>query len=167
MRNLGMQPLATANLTVITTANVAMKAHSAVQAWTIKFKDALERAWALTAQWLNASDEIEVSIHTDFGVDLTAQTELDSLLKCQAQGILSKQTVQMEFKRRGVLSDDFDPDEEEQILAEEDQGLTPEVAIDPATGALVHPTTRPKVLTAQPTIPPTAPGAPPAVQPFK
>jgi len=146
MRNLGMQPLATANLTVITTANVAMKAHSAVQAWAIKFKDALEQAWALTAKWLNATDQIEVNIHTDFGVDLTAQTELEALLKCQAQGILSKQTVQGEFKRRGVLSDDFDSEEEAEILAEEEQGLTPEVAIDPVTGELVYPTTRPRVL---------------------
>jgi hypothetical protein len=45
MRNLGRQPLATANLTVVTTANVSMKAHSAVQAWALLLKDALEQAW--------------------------------------------------------------------------------------------------------------------------
>ncbi len=163
MRNLGMQPLATANLTVITTANVAMKAHSAVQAWTIKFKDALERAWGLTAKWLNASDQIEVSIHTDFGVDFEAGTELDSLLKAQAQGVLSKQTVQDEFKRRGVLSDDFDSVEEAKILAEEEQGLTPEVAINPVTGALVHPTTKVRVLNPTTTVPPSGK---PATTPF-
>ncbi len=137
-----------------------MKAHSAVQAWALLFKDGLETAWQYTCDWLNRSDKPEVAVYTDFGVDLTAQTELDSLLKAQAQGILSKQTIQKEFKRRGVLADDFDPDEEEQILAEEDQGLTPEVAIDPATGELVHPTTRPKVLTPAP----AAPAAPPPAQ---
>jgi hypothetical protein len=44
--------------------------------------------------------------------------------------------VQDEFKRRGMLSDDFDPDAEEQLLAEQQQGqlLQPEVHIDPVTG---------------------------------
>ncbi len=158
MRDLGMQPLATSNLTVITTANVSMKAHSAVQAWALTLKDALEGAWKMTCDWLGKSEEPEVNIYTDFGVDLTAQTELDSLLKAQSQGILSKQTIQNEFKRRGVLADDFDPDEEEAILASEDEGLTPEVAIDPATGQLVQPSTRPKLLTPLP----AAPGAAPA-----
>ncbi len=162
MRDLGMQPLATANLTVITTANVSMKAHSAIQAWALILKDSLEGAWLMTCEWLKKPDKPVVNVHTDFGVDFEAGSELDSLLKAQAQGILSKQTIQMEFKRRGVLSDDFDPDEEEKILAEEDQGLTPEVAIDPATGELVHPTTRPKVLTPAPAAPATPSAPPPA-----
>src|SRR5262245_13941652 len=39
MRALGMQPMATANLTVVTTANVSMKASNAVQAWALALKD--------------------------------------------------------------------------------------------------------------------------------
>jgi hypothetical protein len=35
------------------------------------------------------------------------------------------------------LSDDFDPDEEEQRLAEQQQGLEPEQVIDPVTGNVV------------------------------
>lgn len=158
MRDLGMQPLATANLTVITTANVSMKAHSAVQAWALGLKDALEGAWLITCQWLNKTDEPVVNVHTDFGVDFEAGTELDALLKSQLQGILSRFTVQGEFKRRGVLSDDFDAVEEEKILAKEQEGLTPEVAIDPVTGAFVYPSTRPKLLTPTP-LPPGTPAA--------
>jgi Domain of unknown function (DUF4055) len=148
MRNLGMQPMATANLTVVTTANVSMKAHSAVQAWALGLKDALERAWAITCQWLNKTDEVTVNVHTDFGVDMEAGHEIDSLIKADAQGILSKKTVWDELKRRGVLSDDFDPDEEEQRLAEQQQGqlVQPEVAIDPVTGQQVQPSTRPFAL---------------------
>ncbi len=152
MRDLGMQPLATANLTVITTANVSMKAHSAVQAWALTLKDALEGAWLMTCGWLGKKDKPEVNVYTDFGVDIQAQTELDSLLKAQGQGILSKRTVQDEFKRRGVLSDDFDPDEEEQKLAEDEQGMTPEQAIDPVTGELVQPSSKPKIISPQPTV---------------
>jgi hypothetical protein len=42
MRDLGMQPLTQANLTVITTGQVAVKANSQVEAWAIRFRDALE-----------------------------------------------------------------------------------------------------------------------------
>lgn len=159
MRDLGMQPLTTANLTVITTANVAMKAHSAVMAWSLALKDALEQALKFTAMWLGQTDAApEVDIYTDFGVDFQAGTELDSLLKAQGQGILSKRTTQDEFKRRGVLSDNFDPDEEEKRLAEDEQGLEPEEAIDPITGERVEPSTRPLIiakpaeLSQQPTV---------------
>lgn len=138
MRDLGMQPLTAANLTVITTANVSMKAHSAVQAWAIGFKDALEQAWIITCKWLNRKDYPTVKVHTDFGVDMQAQTELDYLAKCEAQGILSKQTVRDESKRRGILSDDFDEDEEQKRLAGQQAGLTPETIIDPTTGALIQ-----------------------------
>jgi hypothetical protein len=138
MRDLGMQPLTTANLTVITTANVSMKAHSAVQAWALGFKDALEQAWIITCKWLGRNESPVVKVHTDFAVDFEAGSELDALLKAEAQAILSKRTVQDEFKRRGVLSDDFDAAEEEQRLAEEQQGLAPEQAIDPRTGMPVN-----------------------------
>jgi hypothetical protein len=164
MRNLGRQPLATANLTVVTTANVAMKAHSAVQAWALLLKHSLELAWKYTCKYLNRPDEDpQVNIHTDFGVDFEAGSELDALLKSQAQGVLSKLTVRAEFKRRGVLSDDFDNDDEEKQLAEEDQGMVPEAAIDPATGEIIEPTTRAQTLKLAPTAPaaPTAPPAPP------
>lgn len=163
MRDLGKQPLASANLTVITTANVAMRAHSAVQAWAIKFKDALEQAWSITCMWMNRTDKVEVQVHTDFGVDFEAGTELEALLKAQGQGVLSKKTVQSEFKRRGVLSDDFDTDEEEQQLAEEEQGLSAEQAIDPVTGEPVEPSTRPKVISGAPVAPPAAPKPPATV----
>jgi hypothetical protein len=140
MRDLGMQPLTIANLTVITTANVSVKAHSAVQAWALGLKDAFEQAFRFTVAWLkDGSKEPEVEIFTDFGVDMEAGTELDALLKFQQQGILSKKTVQQEFQRRGVLSDNFDVGEEEKQLAGEELGLEAEEAIDPVNGEPVRP----------------------------
>lgn len=163
MRDLGMQPLTQANLTVITTANVSLKAHSSVQAWALALKDALEQAFALTIMWLkDGSKNPEVEVYTDFGVDFEAAKELDSLIKGQAQGIFSKKTVQTEFKRRGVLSDNFDPDEEKQQIADEEQGLQGEQAFNPVTGEVVQAPTRPKVITAQPVV--KVPGPPPTVQ---
>jgi hypothetical protein len=208
MRDLGMQPLATANLTVVTTANISMRAHSAVQAWALGLKDALEQAWNITCKWLNRTDFPAVNVHTDFGVDMEAGTELDVLLKAEAQGIITPETVWDEFKRRGVLSDDFDPDEEkkaldtsidmetttllhaeaqgvlskktlwqefkrrsvlaetfdpaeeEKQLATEQKGLVPEVAIDPVTGEIVQPSTRPHTLSQYASLPAPPPPKP-------
>ncbi len=134
MRDLGMQPLATANLTVVTTANVAMKASNAVQAWAYKLQDALEQAWKITGMWMGQRAKVEVQVHTDFGIELEEGSELDALLRAQAQGILSKRTVQEAFKRRGVLPDEFNPDEEEELLASDQEGLMAEQSIDPVTG---------------------------------
>ncbi len=120
LRDIGMQPMTEGNLTVVTTANVSMKASSAVQAWVFKLKDALEQALKITVMWLgDQSKDPEVDIHTDFGVDLEAGTEIDSLLKAQAQGVISATTVQEEFKRRGVLSENFDADAETVLLSED------------------------------------------------
>lgn len=151
MRDLGMQPLTTANLTVITTANVSVKAHSAVQAWAIALKDAFEQAFKFTSLWLNDnSAEPEVEIFTDFGVDFEASTELESLVKSQAQGILSKRTIQEEFKRRGVLSDNFDVEEEAKRLKVDGIGAIPVQAIDPITGERVQPANRPLMVGPKP-----------------
>lgn len=136
MRDLGMQPLTSSNLTVITTANLSAKAHSAVQAWALQLKDALRLAWQYTAQWLGKGEafDVNVNVHTDFGVDLTAETELPVLLTAEQQGIISKLTVGDEMKRRGVLADDWDPDEEAKKLAKQQAALMPEIPIDPVTG---------------------------------
>lgn len=136
MRELGMQPLTDANLTVITTANVSMKAHNQVQAWALQLKDALEQAWIITCKWLGRNESPSVNVHTDFGVDIAAEAEPALLLQAAQANKISDETLWEELKRRGVLSDDFDPDEEEKRLAEQQQGmdLTPEVQIDPVTG---------------------------------
>ena len=140
MRDLGMQPLTTANLTVITTANVSMKAQSAVQAWALQLKDSIELAWVYTMMWLKQeSKDVEVEVYTDFGVDFEATKELDSLLKAEGQGIFTKRTVQLEFKRRGVVDANFDPDKEEEDLAAQQEGLQGEQVIDPATGLPLKP----------------------------
>jgi hypothetical protein len=144
MRDLGMQPLASANLTVITTANISLRANSQVQAWALGLKDALEMAWHITCCWLNRPDEeVVVRVHVDFGVELQAGAELSTLQATRSHKDISQRTYWEELKRRGVLSDDFDPDIEEERLAEESEALEPEMEIDPVTGLPVDPTQPP------------------------
>lgn len=120
MRDLGMLPMTQTNLTVISTANIALKANSAVQAWALRFKDALEQAFMLTAMWLKVpTDGIEVDVFTDFGARLGDNGELEALMQASAQGVVSKRTAQDELKRRGVLSEEFDPEEEARRLQAE------------------------------------------------
>lgn len=135
MRDIGMQPMTSANLTVITTANVSKKASSSVQAWAYMFKDSLEKAWKITAQFMgDASFEPEVIIHTDFAVEAETGNELNSLLASEKQGIFSKQTVRDEFRRRKIVDNNLTDKEEEERLAIQGESLEPEEDIDPRTG---------------------------------
>lgn len=138
MRDLGMQPLTVSNQTVVTTQNLSIKAHSAVQAWALGLKDALEQAWVVTCMWLGqgADQAPAVKVHTDFGVEMDPGSELQELQAARVAKDLSQRTFWDELKRRGVLSDDFDADNEEELLATEQQGqdLQPEKLIDPITG---------------------------------
>lgn len=139
MRDLGMQPLTKSNITVITSANVSKKANSALQAWTIQLKDALEQAFVFTAMWLgDEAKAVEVDIHDDFSVDLEAGAELASVLNAEKQRIISKRTAGEEMQRRGVLSANWDPEREQEQLADEgadpDGGGEDDGAIDPRTG---------------------------------
>lgn len=135
MRDLGMQPLTQANLTVYTSANVSKKAASAAQAWVYIFSDALEKAWRLTARWLgDAAFEPEVIVNDDFEVEIDESKALSALLSARKDGIFSRQTVRAEFKRRGVVRNDLTDDEEEEQIAEEEGGLEPDMQIDPVRG---------------------------------
>ena len=148
MRDLSYQPLTSANLTVITTANISIKAHSALQAWALMLKDALEQAMKITCMWLKQPLEPVVLVHTDFGVDLDGQSDMADLKDLEERQIISKKTNFEEAKRRGVISDDVDYDEEQEAIAEEAANniLTPEKVIDPVTGL-------PVVVTPEPGIP--------------
>lgn len=135
MRDLGMQPLVQQNLTVITTGQVAVKANSAVQAWAIKFKDAMETAWSITADWLSQpGTKLKVDIHTDYNAGLDQGTGFEGVMKLRLNGDISRETAIACAKRYSLLPDNFDIDEDAKQLAEEQQGLEAEQPIDPRTG---------------------------------
>lgn len=134
MRDLGMQPLTQSALTVVTTANVSKKASSAVQAWAYLFQDALEQAWKLTGMWLGETIEPEIVIHTDFAVEMESGKELDAIIKAVAAGLISKETGFDELKRRMTIVTERTFEEEQELIAGEQQGMEGEEEIDPRTG---------------------------------
>lgn len=123
LRELGRQPLTaqSGNLTVITTAVAAGKAKSAVGAWALGLKNALENALVITCMWTKIADasySAQVNVYTGFD-DFTEGKDLDDLNTMRATRDLSQETFWEEKKRRGVLSPEFDRDTEmARLLAE-------------------------------------------------
>jgi hypothetical protein len=121
LRELGRQPLTaqTGNLTVVTTAFAAQKGNSAIQAWALNLRDALENAMKITAMWLRETVEPEVLVHDDFDLDPNDEKGPDTLLKMREDGDLSQRTLWAEMRRRNILSPEFDADDEEQAIIDE------------------------------------------------
>lgn len=131
LRELGRQPLTaqSGNLTTITTAVAAGKAKSAVGAWALGLKNALENAIGITMLWTGQEPgdgkdgyKPEVNVYTEFDDVLDDGRDLDALDKARAGGDLSQRTYWHELKRRKVLSPDFNAEKEESALLDEDTG---------------------------------------------
>lgn len=140
MRRLGMQPLTQHSGTPTATGQSieAARAHSAVQAWALGLKDALEQAYVFTAEWLGEDAGVEVDVSTDFSVVPFAQAPLQALKEARTAKDISQRTFWDGLRRFDVLPQDFDPDGEELKLAEELAGLEPEEVIDPRSGATIE-----------------------------
>lgn len=123
LRELGRQPLTaqSGNLTVITTAVAAGKAKSAVGAWAVSEKNALEQALYITSLWFNIKgyDNPVVDVYLDFDDFSDTAEDKSTLNTMRKNGDLSRQTYWMEMKRRGTLSDDFNAEKEDELLLKE------------------------------------------------
>ena len=111
MRRLGLQPLTprSGDVTATGSAIDGAKAHSAVEGWATSLKDALEQALVYTSQWLSETTTAEVFVHTDFGIDLSGSSATD-ILSARGAGEISRETFWDEWRRRGMLGPQFDPE---------------------------------------------------------
>lgn len=121
IRRLGLQPLLpqTGDVTATASGIEAAKAHTAVGTWANGCKDALEQAWVLTQMWRKQTEEVEVTIHTDFAAGIYGAEEIKALIDMRDKGMISEETFWDEMLRRGVLGPAFDKDEERDRLEEE------------------------------------------------
>lgn len=84
-------------------------------------KDALERCFQFMAEYDGLGKDAggSLEVNKDFGVSMRDAADLQTLLTAVNAGQISRETFWKELKRRGVLMDDFDPEEEaERIEAE-------------------------------------------------
>lgn len=131
MRELGRQPLTagTSGITQVAAAFASQRASSAVQAWAYMLKDSLENALRFAAQWAGIAYEPTVYINTDFAIEIGDDKAPELLLNMQKDGLISRETLLREMKRRGILSEEVDEEAEAlRLLSETGQvesGETP------------------------------------------
>lgn len=87
---------------------------SPLQDVAFRFQDALTQALAITAKWLGSEDGDggEMELVTDFGPEEFTGQDFTALNGARGKGDLSLETYLNELKRRGVLDEDLDIDEE-------------------------------------------------------
>lgn len=133
LRELGRQPLTaqSGNLTVVTTAFAAQKGNSAIQAWALNLKDALERALKITALWLKVEGGATVTINTDFDLGFGDDESFAHIAGMYREGTISREQLIHEAKRRGIVDRDYDGDADlENILSDMDNGEPPAIAAE-------------------------------------
>lgn len=121
IRELGRQAMTReiGNMTNIMASQSASKGNSAVKAAALLLKDALENALKITAMWMKIEIEPEVEVFTDFEIELSGNEDLATLREMRTAGEISLKTYWRELKRRNVLSENFNDDEEQDALEKE------------------------------------------------
>jgi hypothetical protein len=87
--------------------------------------------------WLGQADIVTASVSTDFIAMAGSTDEARAIGDAQKRGVVSAKTERVELKRRGILGPDYNEDEEEQRLAEEQQGLESEEPMNPINGDVI------------------------------
>jgi hypothetical protein len=139
MHRLGMQPMVqkAGGVSATATAVDSAKAHSVLQMWAITLKDALEQAFMIAEAYRGRESKVEVDVFTDFTADPFAQAPLTALRDARKAGDLSRRTFWSGLRRFDVLPADFDADAEDELLADETEGLEPEEPINPVNGKAI------------------------------
>ena len=105
-----------------------------------ELENTLEEMLNFFGKWLALGSESNgsVSVFTDFGIESKDLKDIETLLKARAQGDLSRMTFFKELQRRGFLGDEFDPQDEIDILdiesggsANPEDGEAPSVSDEP------------------------------------
>lgn len=96
------------------------KANSSLQDMALRLQDTIDMVNLIMADWANISDSGKAYVSKDFGLMKRDGSESGILLKTRQNGSLSNETLLKEYKKRGLLSDDFDLDAELKLLEEEE-----------------------------------------------
>ena len=123
MKVLGLQPLVqrSGNQTATGRALDESRTHTAIQAWIRSLENTLREAFEIAARWIKIElpSDFSIDINNDFGLSERAVDDIDSLIKMRSTNQLSSKTFLQEVKRRGLLSEAVDVEEELQAVEEE------------------------------------------------
>lgn len=116
METLGLQPLVqrTGSQTATGKAIDESRVHTAIQAWIRSVENCLREAYMLAGSWmrLDLPEDFSIDITNDFGVSLRATDDIRALLDLRKTGDISRETFLRELKRRGLLSEGLDIEDE-------------------------------------------------------
>lgn len=141
---LGLQPLMTksAGQTAQGQAMDDASTQNDVQTWVRALEGTFLRALERAHQWVQQAMEKDqaVDIFSDFGLSLRASTEIEQLIKLRQAREITSITLLREVRKRGVLSEDLDPMEENAAVRNEPplDGFTGGSGGDPAGGVPVR-----------------------------
>lgn len=90
------------------------RANCDIQAWVMSLEDTLYRAFLMAAEWINIElpDDFKIDVFNDFAIWVRAMQDVAELTKIRQAGELSRVTFLREIKRRALLSETLDIDEE-------------------------------------------------------
>jgi hypothetical protein len=127
MEVLGLQPLITRSAKSTATGKVIdeNRVTTDIQAWIRELEDFIIDLYQMAGRWVGedlAADVIDVNMLDNFDLSMRSDTDVANLLAMAAAGKLSDRTLLVEVKRRGILQDTTDVDEE--VAAVKAQGPT-------------------------------------------
>jgi hypothetical protein len=99
------------------------EALSQLQAITLSFKDALEMGLHIMADWVGADKAPSVEMSVDFGLNDPNEVGWAAIDAARQRRDISRATYLREMQRRGWLSDEYDADEDQQLLELEAQDM--------------------------------------------
>lgn len=103
------------------------EATSPLQDAVVRFNDAMQTAFDLMGAWRAIDDMGTISVAVDFGPESVVRDDLSSLVEARKLGDLSRADFLAELRRRGVLGDEFDQDENARHREEEAGEVSGEV----------------------------------------
>lgn len=95
------------------------EATSPLQDAVLRFKEAVDQALDYMAAWLNQETGGYCSLVTDFGPEDINQAELNTLRETRKQKDISRLAYLKELQRRGMLDEEYDPEDDAEQLEKE------------------------------------------------
>ena len=110
----------TGDITATQTSVEAAEAHSTLQSWAEGLSGSLNSALAYSADMFGITEPAgTLTVHTDFGVSIHDAAIAKEIREAEAAKQISRETFWSEWRRREILSDAFDAEEEKERLEAE------------------------------------------------
>ena len=121
-------------MTATQSAIDSAEANSSLGMISQELENMLEEMLDFFGMWMEMPEDSggSLTVFKDFGIEMADSADIEILLKAKQAGEISQLTFLKEIKRRGLLSDDFDPQTEIDLLDIESGGkATTDDPIDP------------------------------------